>query len=184
MSGGEILSLLATAEAWAAGGGGHHAPSIHDIWFPLGNFLIYLFIIIKYALPAVRNFLKSRREEVVASIAQASAKKQAAEALVNEYKAKLAGSDKEIQALQASLRDEGEREKSKLLSDAQTLSVKIKEDANFLADQEVKMARQKIREEMANDAESSARRLIQSHLSSADQNKLVDDFIQSIGQVR
>ena len=33
--------------------------------FPLGNFLIYACIIDKFALPLVRDFLRSRREEVV-----------------------------------------------------------------------------------------------------------------------
>src|SRR5262245_48122724 len=72
----------------------------------------------------------------------------------------------------ASLRAEGEKEKAKLLSDAQTLAAKIKEDAQFLADQEVRVARQKIREEMAGEAEARARELVQHHLSSTDQGRL------------
>jgi F-type H+-transporting ATPase subunit b len=91
--------------------------------------------------------------------------------------------EQEIQSIAASLRAEGEREKLKLLSDAQTLAAKIKEDAGFLADQEVRVARQRIRAEMAGQAEARARELLQHHLSSADQGRLVGDFIQSIGQV-
>jgi F-type H+-transporting ATPase subunit b len=91
--------------------------------------------------------------------------------------------EEESQTIVASLRAEGEREKAKLLSDAQTLAAKIKEDARFLADQEVRMARQKIREEMAGQAEARARELVQRHLSAADQGRLVEDFLQSIGQV-
>lgn len=186
MNAGDILQLFTTAQAWAsaAAGAEHHAPSINDIWFPLANFLIYAFIIVKFALPLVRDFLKSRREEIVTTLAQASAKKEAAEALVREYKGKLAGLDREIQSIQASLREEGEREKAKLVSEAQAIAAKIKEDANFLADQEVKMARQKIREEMADQAEATARAVVQRNLSAADQNRLVQDFIQNIGQAR
>jgi F0F1-type ATP synthase membrane subunit b/b' len=79
------------------------------------------------------------------------------------------------------LREDGEREKHKLLSETQTLAVKIKEDARFLADQEVKLARQKVREEMAARAEAAARELVRRNLSTADQGRLVEDFIQSIG---
>lgn len=71
-----------------------------------------------------------------------------------------------------------------MLSDAQSLAVKIKEDAQFLAEQEVKMARQKLREEMASHAEATARQLVQSNLTAADQRRLVQDFIQDIGQAR
>jgi len=178
-----FLELFGVAQAWAAAEAEHHAPSINDIWFPLGNFLIFAFIIVRYALPLVRNFLQSRREAVLETVREATAKKQHAEAIVQDYKRRLAGVEQEIQSILASLREEGEREKGKLLSDAQALAAKIGEDARFLADQEVRVAKQKVREEMATEAEARARELVQGHLSSADQGRLVGDFIQGIGQV-
>jgi F0F1-type ATP synthase membrane subunit b/b' len=179
-----ILDLLTPAQAWAAGGAEHHAPSINDIWFPLGNFLIYAFILVKYALPLVRDFLKNRREEVMSTIAQSAAKKQAAEALVRDYKSKLAGLDNEISAMQTALREEGEREKARLVSEGEALAVKIREDAVFLAEQEVKIARQQLRQEMANQAEAAARGLVERNLTTADQNRLAEEFIGDIGQTR
>lgn len=185
MSGQDFLAIFTTAQAWAAGGGGEHpAPPITDVIFPALNFLIYAFIIVKYALPAVRGFLKSRREEVIATMAQASAKKAAAQALVDEYKSKLAGVEQQVQSLQAQLRDEGEREKAKLISDANAMAAKIQDDARILADQEVKMARQQIREAMAMQAEAAARALLQRNLSADDQARLADEFITSIGRAR
>ncbi len=181
-----VVEFFMTAQAWAsaAAEAEHHAPSINDIWFPLANFLIYSFILVKFAFPLVRDFLRSRRDEVVSTISQASAKKQAAEALVNEYRAKLAGLETEVQSILASLRQEGERERNRVVSEAQATAVKIKEDASFLAEQEVKMARQKLREEMAELAAATARQLVERNLSSADQTRLADDFIQTIGQTR
>lgn len=177
------LEFLATAQAWAsaAAEAEHHAPSITDVGWPLANFIIYAFVIIKFAVPLARNFLKTRHEEVLAAITQATARKQAAESLVREYKAKLAGLAKESQAIHTSLREEGEREKSKLISEAHTMAAKIKEDANFLADQEVKIARQKMREEMANQAATTAQELVRRNISGADQSRLVAEFIQTIG---
>jgi F-type H+-transporting ATPase subunit b len=181
-----VADFFSTAQAYAsaAAEAEHHTPSINDIWFPLINFLIYAFIIVKFAVPLIRDFLKTRREEVVAKIAQASAKKQAAEALVRDYRSKLAGLVKEIQSLQAALLEEGEREKSRLVSEALATAVRIKKDANFLADQEVKTARQKLREEMADEAEATARQLIERNITAADQSRLVDDFVRSVGQTR
>jgi len=184
-----IMDFLGPASALAAAAveaehEAHHAPSINEIWFPLGNFLIYAFILYKYALPAVRDFLVSRRQQVLDTVEAASAKMRAAEAFVNEYKAKVAGLDKEVQAIEASVRQDGEREKAKLLDEATLLAKKIKDDARFLGAQEVKMARQKVREEMANRAEDEARTLIERNLSAADQARLVEEFIHSIGQSR
>ena len=181
-----VADFFSTAQAYAsaAAEAEHHAPSINDIWFPLINFLIYAFIIVKFALPLIHDFLKTRREEIVAKLAEASAKKQAAEALVRDYRSRLAGLGKEVQSLQAALREDGEREKSRLVSEAQATAVKITQDANFLADQEVKTARQRLREEMADEAEASARQLIERNFSAADQTRLADEFVRSVGQTR
>lgn len=184
MSSQDFLGIFTIAQAWAAGGAEHHAPSITEVIFPALNFLIYAVIIVKFALPPVRSFLKTRRDEVVATMAQASAKKAAAQALVDEYKAKLTALDQQVRSLQATLRDEGERDKAKLVGEANAMAAKIKADASILADQEVKMARQKIREDMAIQAEATARALLQRNLSADDQNRLADEFIQSIGQAR
>jgi F-type H+-transporting ATPase subunit b len=180
-----LWDVFTAARAWAsAAEAEHHAPSINEIWFPLGNFLIFAFIIVRYAFPLVRNFLQSRREEILATVNKAAAKKQHAEAVVKDYQARLARVNQEIQSIQVSLREEGEREKAKLLKEAETLAAKIKEDARFLADQEVKLARQKVRAEMAAQASNAARELVQRNLSAADQARLVEDFIQSIGRVQ
>jgi F-type H+-transporting ATPase subunit b len=180
-----IYEFFLGAQAWAsAAAGEHHAPSIHEIWFPLANFLIYALILLRFGLPAVRGFLQTRRQEVVATVEAAAAKKQQAEAFVNEYRARLAGLEKEVGSIRASLREDGEILRNKLLEEARILAAKIKEDARFLADQEFNMARQKLREEMADRAEVASRELAQRHLSAADQGRLVEDFIQNIAEAR
>ena len=151
----DFFGIFTIAQAWAAGGAEHHTPSITEVIFPTLNFLIYLAIIIKFALPPVRSFLKNRRDEVVATMTQASAKKAAAQALVDEYRAKLAALDQLVRSLQATLRDEGERDKAKLLGEANAMAAKVKADASILADQEVKMARQKIRDRKSTRLNSS-----------------------------
>ena len=176
--------LLFPVLAFAASEGAQHEPSINDIWFPLANFLIYAFILYKYALPLVRDYLKTRREEVISTITQAAAKKQAAEALVADYKNKLAGIDKEIAALHATLREEGEWEKSRQITEAETIAMKLKEDAVFLGEQEMKIARQQLLYELADQTEAAARALIQRNLTAADQNRLAEEFIQNIGHTR
>jgi F-type H+-transporting ATPase subunit b len=180
-----LYEFFFAAQAWASSAAGeHHGPSIHEIWFPLGNFLIYAFIIARYAIPPVRGFLRSRRQQVLAALEEATAKKQQAEAFLSEYRARLAGVDREVTALLASLRDDGEILRNRLLEEARTLAAKITADARFLADQEFNMARRKLREEMAERAEATARELAQRNLTAADQGRLVQDFIENVGQAR
>lgn len=173
------------AEAWAASAGAEaHAPSINEIWFPLVNFLIFAFLIKIYALPLVRSYLMSRRGEVLAAIKAAAANKERAEALVQDYKARLARLNEESTSIQEALRAEAEREKAKLLKEADALVAKIRSDARFLSEQEVKVARHQMRQDMAETAKAKAVELVRRHISAADQTRLVDDFIQNIGQAR
>jgi F-type H+-transporting ATPase subunit b len=180
-----IFDFLFAAPAWASSAAAeHHAPSIHEIWFPLANFIIYALIIVRFALPAVRGFLNSRRQEVLATVEEAAAKKQQAEAFVQDYRARLAGLENEIAAISVSLRNDGELLKSRLLDEAKILASKIKEDTRLLADQEFNVARQKLLIEMADQAEAAARDLAQRNLTLADQGRLAEDFIYNIGQAR
>jgi F0F1-type ATP synthase membrane subunit b/b' len=73
------------AEAWAAGGGEHHAPDISGIIFPLLNFLIYAGIIYYFAFPLIRSFLKARHDEVLATVTEAAARKRKANEIKRAY---------------------------------------------------------------------------------------------------
>jgi F-type H+-transporting ATPase subunit b len=180
-----IHELFFAGQAWASSAAAEHpGPSIHEIWFPLINFLIYAFIILRFALPPVRSFLQSRREQVATTIAEGLAKKQQAEAFVMEYRARLANLEKEIAQILASLREDGELLKHRLLEEGRMLSDKIREDARLLSEQEWRMARQKLLEEMADRAEAAARELARRQLTAADQSRLVEEFIQGVGYTR
>ncbi|MGE5305685.1 MAG: hypothetical protein ACM3TN_20435 [Alphaproteobacteria bacterium] len=177
-----LVEILTVATAWAsAAEAEHHAPSINQILFPLANFLIFVWILKRFALPLVRDFLHSRREEILAAVQSAAESKRRAETIVQDYKSRLARVDQEAQSIEALLRVEGERQKTKLSEEAQALTKKILEDARFLADQEVKIARQKIREEVANLAEARARELVQRHIAAGDQVRLAEEFLREMG---
>jgi len=179
-----LMELFTLAQAWAAEEAAHEAPSISELLFPLLNFLLYVYLIKRLVIPAVRDFLRARRQQVVTAIEGAAESKRKAEAMVKDYQGRLVRLPQEIQAIELSFRTEDEREKTKLLEEGARLVGKINEDAAFLAQQEVKVARQKIREEMADRAETAAKVLIQRNLSPADQSHLVADFIQNMEQVR
>jgi F-type H+-transporting ATPase subunit b len=172
------------AQAWAAGGAEHHSPEISGIIFPLLNFLIYAGIIYYFAVPLIRSFLQSRHNEVLATVTGAAARKQSAEASVADYRSRLAKLNQEIEIIQASLKAEGERDKARLLGEAEALAAKIKIDAHLLAEQEVKAAKHQVFLELAERAKASATDLIRRHLSPADQGRLVEEFIEDLGQVR
>src|SRR5688572_7953521 len=55
-------------------GGGHgaaHAPEIGDVFLPLINFILFAFLIWRFAWPAIRANLSARREVVQSTLGEA-----------------------------------------------------------------------------------------------------------------
>lgn len=180
-----LVELFRVSEVWAAASGAeHHAAPITQLIFPLVNFLIFVYLIKRFAVPLIQGYLKSRREGLLSAVREADEGKNQAEAAVRDYRQRLARLTQEVRQIEDSLKADGEREKTKLLREAEELVTRIKEDARFLADQEIKVARQKIREEMAGMACANAAELLRRNLSGADHDRLVEEFVQGIGQVR
>jgi F-type H+-transporting ATPase subunit b len=175
-----VLTDMLMSAAWAASEGEAHAASITELFFPLINFLIFAFLVKRYGLPLIRQHLKQRRETLTEAVATAQQAKGEADGYIRKYQELLKVLDQEGDRIRESLRAEGERERTRIVAEAEQAAVKLKEDADFLADQEIKMARQQIRGEMALLAEAAAERVIQQHMAAADQDRMVENFSQQI----
>ena len=88
--------------------------------------------------------------------------------------------EQEIENIRETLRTEGDRERAKLIHEAEELGVKIRADVDFVSQQEQKIARQQIREEIVRLAQAAAEKAIQANLGTADQERLVDQFLHQI----
>ncbi len=179
-----LFTALFLSDLWAATSAGveEHAASATQLFYPLINFLIFAYLIKRFLLPLVKNYLRSRREEIVTALGEADESKRRAEAMVQEYRARMARLEGEMKRLREELRADGEREKAKMLREAEETAAKIKVDTDFLAEQEIKLARQRLREEIARLAQAAAQKLIQSHLTPADQKLLVEEFLSGVGE--
>ena len=174
-----LLTDIFVSTAWAAEGGAH-VPSVTELFFPLINFLIFAFLVKRYGLPLIKQHLKQRREGLVEAVATAQQAKGEAEGYVRKYQDLLKVLDSECDRIREDLRAEGERERGRIVAEAEESAAKLKADADFLAEQEVKMARQQIRGEMALLAEAAAERVIQEHMAAADQDRMVESFSREI----
>ena len=176
-----LLTLLWAAPAAAAE---EHAPAIGQLLFPLINFLIFVYLLKRYALPLARDYLKSRRDQIVAALKESSESKQRAEALVRDYKGRLHRLDQETRQIRDALKAEGESEKARLLAEAEEAAARIRADADFLADQETKLARQELRREIARTAVPAAAKIVQDNLTAVERKRMVEEFLSEVGGTR
>ena len=174
------LACMTVSTAWAAAGDGAHAPSVADLLFPLINFLIFAYLVKRFGLPLLRQHLKQRREGLVEAVATAQQAREDAAGRVRKYRELLDVLDEERARIREGLRAEGERERARIAAEAEESAAKLKADADFLAEQEVKMARQQIRGEIASLAQEAAARVIRQHLTAADQDRMAENFSRQI----
>lgn len=174
------LSLFTLAEAAAAAGGGAHPASIGQIIYPLVNFLIFAYLIKRFALPVVREQLRARRERIVAGMREAEEEKRCAIATALDYRRRLESLDRETRAIRDRLAAAAEAENARLLQAADGLARKISADAQFMAEQETKTARQQLRAEIASLAAQRAAESIRREIGDEDHRRIVQWFLREV----
>jgi F-type H+-transporting ATPase subunit b len=70
------------------------------------------------------------------------------------------------------------------LEEAAEIARRIKADADFLAEQEVRLARLGLRKEIVERAGATAERLVRENLTAADQKRIVGEFLSDVEAAR
>jgi F-type H+-transporting ATPase subunit b len=180
--------LLLPLVVWAAeeahdehgghAGGGPNAALV----FGAVNFLLFVVVLRKYALPAVRDSLKRRRDTIVQALNEAKKAKEEAEALQREYQQKLAGLAAEQERLRQQALTDAEREKTRILEEAHKMAERARNDAQLTARRELAEARRLLRQEVAEQAVRLATELVRSRLTPGDQSRLINDLVQEVNK--
>lgn len=183
--------LLVPGLALASAAAEHHEP--HGIpwgtlFFSTVNLVIFLLLLPRLlplflktmGLPASRDDLQNRRAEIRNALEQAAKAKQDSERLKEEWEQRLANLAGEIDTLRQQAHREIAAEREQILAAAKQLADVIRKDAQKAAEQEVRSAEARLREEVAAQALAIAHRLAPQRLTRADQERFVGDFIQQV----
>jgi F-type H+-transporting ATPase subunit b len=181
------LALVALpALALASSGGGHEVDSgviLKDFIWRCINFAIMAGAIAYFAIKPIRNALQGRRAAIEKSLHDAVAARHAAEAKAREYQEKLAKAAAEIESIYAAIRREGELERDRILASAKEMATKIEQEADAKAASAVARARVELRAEAARLAVELAEELLDKNVTAADQKRLVDEYMQKVGEL-
>jgi len=178
-----LLLMLAPTVAFAATGHADSGAVLKDFLYRCFNFALMVGLLAYFITRPIRKGLKARREEIETTLAEAQAAQEAAEAKHREYSEKLARATEEIAGIAASIRREGELERDKILAASRELAVKIEQEADNKAASVVAKARVELREEAARLAVELAEDLLKKQVSADDQKRLVDEYMQKVGEL-
>jgi len=172
----------ASANAWAGGGVPQsNAEFLKGVAFAAINLSIFLFLFVKFGKRGTGDFLQKRQSDITQELAEAKGLRDDAQAMLNEYAAKLEGLDDDRAKLKAELRAEGEADKARLIQEGQTQAERLLADAKRTIDQEVRRVQLEIQGEVLEEALSLATGRLKAETGDAQQHGLVDDFL---GRVR
>jgi len=169
---------LATEEAHA-----HHEAGIPwaTLAFSTINLLIFVWVLRRFAWPAVHTWVHERRERVVAALEDAATAKAEAEKLRAEWDARLAALNDEIEQMRTQARHDAERERERILAAAQKTADGIRRDAERAAAYEVRRTQQQLRAELVRQAVALAEQQARAQLTPADQQRFIADFLAQVG---
>lgn len=175
------------AAAEHAGAGEHHAGGEHEatldgkkLGLQLLNFGVLVAILVFFGGRAINKALLARHQQMKADLASAAEAKAAAEKRLEKQEARLASLENEIAALVASIKEEAEVEKQRLIAAAEERAKRIQEETRFALGQQVKEAEAQLKREVAEAAVRVAEELLKRSLGGSDQQRLVDAFIHEV----
>jgi F-type H+-transporting ATPase subunit b len=144
------------------------------------SFAILLFLLKRYAFPAITEILDARERTITENLAKAERARKDAEQLLAEYQAKLKAAQQEATAMI----DQARKQAQQVAEDNQR---RVKQDTDrMLATAREEMARERVRvsKELKDQAVelviAASERILKRSLTDADQKRLVKEAIDQL----
>lgn len=142
------------------------------------GFLIFLWMIRKYAWGPVLETLEARRQKIVDDLAHAESEKQAAAALKADLDRQLKGIEAQARTRIQEAVTEGQQIAAEIKADAQTQARARLVRADAEIESERTKAQKSLHEDMARMAVLGAEKILRKKLDDAEQRRLIAEYIQ------
>lgn len=162
-----------------------HEPGVipwSSLLFSAINLAIFVWALARFVMPAVRQWVRDRRDLVVNDLRDAAAAKVEAERLKAEWEARLADLQHSTAELRAQAQRDTERERERILAAARAAADAIRKDAERAAAYELRRTQAQLRAELVRQAVSLAEEATRAQWTAADQQRFIADFLKQVGQ--
>jgi F-type H+-transporting ATPase subunit b len=128
----------------------------------------------------VADGLKKRRERVAKEIEEAQRMLEEAEGRAKTYQSKLKNLEGELENARKALQEAGKGERDRIVREAEEKAERMKRDAAFLVEQEVKQMREDLTKEAVALAMQAAEEVLKTKVTEADHDRLAQDFLSEL----
>lgn len=167
-----------------AAGGSLSAAKLKDLFWRVVNFAALMIILVKFGAKPIAAGLAGRQKKIKDDIEDLESRRDEAEKTYKAFQAKLAGMEKEIDTIVDKAIAQAEIEKTKILEKAEQSAADMKRQAEMTINNEIMVARRTLKNDIADQATVMAEELISKNLTSADQVKIIEDYLDKVGAVQ
>jgi len=157
---------------------------IKQVLTQIVGFLIFLFLIRKFAWGPVLQTLEDRRAKIAGDLADADRKKAEAAELRGKLEAELRNIDQQARVKIQEAAAEGQKLAAEIKADAQAEARARLERADAEIVSERAKAQKALLEDMARLAVGGAERILRKKLDETEQRRLIGEFIAEAGELR
>ena len=156
-----------------------------DPWTLIGqllNLFIQVMLIKKFLFKPIREVLAKRKALADAELADAAKAKEEAESLKSEYEESMKQARDKANDILNTAQKSATQQSEEIIREANAQAVSIKAKAERDIEQERRKAVNEIKDEIGDMAMEIAGKVIGREINSSDHEKLIDDFINKVGE--
>jgi F-type H+-transporting ATPase subunit b len=154
-----------------------------SFWGAVVNFSLLLALITWKAKRPLNEFLEQRREELRKGMAEASEAKAKAEAIFQEYNARMASLDGELAKLKNDMATAAQQDKARIVAEAEEATKRLRAETESQIARQVQQLEAQIRHEVVQAAVSAAEKAVREGTNADDQHRLAETFARELAKV-
>ena len=177
---GVAAVAYASGDAESGAEAAHHGLNWKDFLFRVINFVLVFGVIAKLAGKKIVGFFRGRSQGIENQLSDLDVRKADAAKRLADIEASISNLAEEKAKIEEEYRRQGEALRDSIVAAAEEKAVQIKAQAAVTAEQEAKLAVERLRAEMADMVVDAAREMLAGKLSEKDQDKLVDEYLTKV----
>jgi F-type H+-transporting ATPase subunit b len=176
-----MLVVSGTAFAMSSGAG-HEEFTFMTDWLPrLVNFSIIAVVVVYFGRKPIRDFFKNRSVEIARAMQESQEAREKAVADLAEMERKIKELEVETNKMIADAKARGEKDKQALLDEGKKLVEDIQHQVKQGIDMELRKAKSALATEASLLSLELAENKIKDNISAKDQQRIVKEYISSVG---
>jgi F-type H+-transporting ATPase subunit b len=144
------------------------------------NFAVLVFLFGYFGRKPLAAALAKRKADILREMDEAGRMRADAERRLAEYEAKLARLGEDVQAIRADYREQGVRDKERIVREAKERAAKMRADAGQVLEQEQKQVQTNLLSEAVESATRLAMGLITDQGTASDQERFAEAFLTQL----